>query len=100
MAEFGAHLTSTETGDRPSIFELLAQENLMTSLQPALRYAVQVLSQKNPARYGRLHRYSEEIYAVLGLVLEHHYLRKFSKISKDLNIKSLILLHHYDIYDI
>jgi hypothetical protein len=43
MASAGAHLTSTVAeGERPSIFELLAQEGLTASLRPALKYAVRV----------------------------------------------------------
>ena len=47
-AERGAHLTSTTTtmaGDglnKPSIFEVSAQENLMTSLRPAIKHVARV----------------------------------------------------------
>ena len=46
-AEQGAHLTSTTTTagdgqDVPSIFEVLAQENLMTSLRPAIKHVARV----------------------------------------------------------
>lgn len=42
MAEAGAHLTSTAADQRPSIFEVLAQETLMEAVKPALRHAVKV----------------------------------------------------------
>ena len=42
MAEFGAHITGTVEDSVPSIFELLAQENLIASLRPALKYAFKV----------------------------------------------------------
>lgn len=46
MAEFGAHLTSTRLDEdedgKPDIFEVLAQENLMTSLKPALSHTLRV----------------------------------------------------------
>lgn len=44
MAERGAHLTSdTAAGEgRPSIFELLAQDSLMSAVKPALQHAVKV----------------------------------------------------------
>ena len=45
MAEAGAHLSSgTVSGDdnRPSIFEVIAQENLLSSLKPALQHIVRV----------------------------------------------------------
>ena len=46
-AERGAHLTSTVTTGEdgqtgPSIFEVLAQENLMTSLRPAIKHVARV----------------------------------------------------------
>ena len=54
-AERGAHLTSTTTtaGDRqdvPSIFEVLAQENLMTSLRPAIKHVARVCGSNLPSR--------------------------------------------------
>lgn len=42
MAEAGAHFTSTTANERPSIFEVLAQESLMEAVKPALRHAVKV----------------------------------------------------------
>ena len=45
MASAGAHLTSTVADDKdqpPSIFDVLAQENLVASLQPALKYVLRV----------------------------------------------------------
>ena len=44
MAEFGAHLTktATEDGEAPDIFVTLAQENLMSSLKPALNHVLRV----------------------------------------------------------
>lgn len=42
MAEAGAHFTSTTAHERPSIFEVLAQESLMEAVKPALRHAVKV----------------------------------------------------------
>ena len=47
MAEYGAHLTSTanksedEVG-RPDIFVALAQDNLMSSLKPAVTHVLRV----------------------------------------------------------
>ena len=41
MAGKGAHLTSTHD-DRPSIFEVLAQDSLIASLKPALQYSFKV----------------------------------------------------------
>lgn len=41
MAE-GAHLTSAVDNERPSIFEVLAQESLLAAIRPALKHAIRV----------------------------------------------------------
>lgn len=44
MAESGAHLTvASGDAERPSIFQLLAQESLMEAVKPALRHAAKVM---------------------------------------------------------
>ena len=43
MSGFGAHLTATSTGtNQPSIFEVIAQEGLVSSLRPALHHVLRV----------------------------------------------------------
>lgn len=74
MAEAGAHLTSTAVGEQPSIFEVLAQESLMEAVKPALRHAVKVLAESNPSRFAFLWRHFDELYLLLDLVLQNHYL--------------------------
>ncbi|XP_054749359.2 peroxisome assembly protein 12-A-like [Lytechinus pictus] len=78
MAEFGAHLTSATTDNRPSFFEVLAQESLMVTLRPALSYFLKVLAENHPAQFGRLHRWSDEVYSTLDLILQHHFLTNTS----------------------
>ena len=45
MAEHGAHLTSSgiDSDIQPSIFEVLAQQSLSTTLHPAIGHAVKVI---------------------------------------------------------
>ncbi|KAM4530340.1 peroxisome assembly protein 12 [Odontesthes bonariensis] len=74
MAEAGAHLTSTAVNEQPSIFEVLAQESLMEAVRPALRHAVKVLAESNPSRFGFLWRSFDELYLLLDLLLENHFL--------------------------
>ncbi|XP_051245130.1 peroxisome assembly protein 12 [Dicentrarchus labrax] len=74
MAEAGAHLTSTAANEQPSIFEVLAQESLMESVRPALRHAVKVLAESNPSRFGFLWRRFDELYLLLDLLLQNHFL--------------------------
>lgn len=98
MAEAGAHLTSTSASEQPSVFEVLAQESLMEAVRPALRHAVkvsdiapphlgvfysfhiwrcspsQVLAESNPSSFGCLWRRFDEIYLLLDLLLQNHFL--------------------------
>lgn len=46
MAEFGAHLTSQSNVARPSIFEVLAQDNLSIGLRRAAQYLIRVCQVK------------------------------------------------------
>ncbi|KAM3598272.1 uncharacterized protein V6R79_015950 [Siganus canaliculatus] len=74
MAEAGAHLTSAAVNEQPSIFEVLAQESLMEAVRPALRHAVKVLAESNPSRFGFLWRRFDELYLLLDLLLQNHFL--------------------------
>ncbi|KAJ8266536.1 hypothetical protein GJAV_G00131560 [Gymnothorax javanicus] len=78
MAERGAHLTTAATEDVPSIFEVLAQDTLMSAVRPALQHAVKVLAESNPSRYGFLWKWFDEIYLTLDLLLQHHFLSRTS----------------------
>lgn len=62
---------------RPSIFELLAQDTLVSSLRPALKYALRVLAEHNPSRFGWLYSLSDETYSLLHLIVEHSYLKQY-----------------------
>ncbi|KAM9843021.1 peroxisome assembly protein 12 [Aulostomus maculatus] len=74
MAEAGAHLTSTAANEQLSIFEVLAQESLMAAVKPALRHAVKVLAESNPSRFGFLWQCFDELYLLLDLLLQNHFL--------------------------
>ncbi|XP_047428296.1 peroxisome assembly protein 12 [Mugil cephalus] len=74
MAEAGAHITSTAGNEQPSIFEVLAQESLMEAVRPALKHAVKVLAESNPSRFGFLWRSFDELYLLLDVLLQNHFL--------------------------
>lgn len=78
MAEAGAHLTSTAALEQPSIFEVLAQESLMEAVKPALKHAIKVLAESNPSRFGFLWRSFDELYLLLDLLLQNHFLSNCS----------------------
>ncbi|XP_077168426.1 peroxisome assembly protein 12 [Paroedura picta] len=79
MAEHGAHLTTASAlEDRPSIFEVVAQDSLMSAVRPALQHAAKVLAESNPDRYGFLWHWFDELYTLLDLLLQQHYLSSCS----------------------
>ncbi|KAG8218347.1 cyclin-dependent protein kinase inhibitor [Butyriboletus roseoflavus] len=61
---------------KPSLFELIAQEQLRDLLQPALKYVLAVLAQQYPRYLIRIVNRHEEFYAIVMLFVERHYLRK------------------------
>ncbi|KAM6463120.1 peroxisome assembly protein 12 isoform 2-T4 [Liasis olivaceus] len=79
MAEHGAHLTATSTHeDRPSIFEVVAQDSLMSAVRPAFQHLTKVLAESNPSYYGFLWCWFDEIYTLLDLLLQQYYLNRCS----------------------
>ncbi|XP_024939865.1 peroxisome assembly protein 12 isoform X2 [Cephus cinctus] len=77
MAERGAHLTGTSHA-KPSIFEIVAQDSLYSTLQPALKQIISFLVSCNPARYGWLHQWSDETYLIFNTFLQNYYLKNYS----------------------
>ncbi|XP_034236660.1 peroxisome assembly protein 12 [Thrips palmi] len=73
MAERGAHLTATVL-NKPSIFEVVAQDTLTATFKPAAKRVVQFFVARNPERYGWLSQWFEEVYLVFNGVLQSHYL--------------------------
>ncbi|KAF8211453.1 cyclin-dependent protein kinase inhibitor [Mycena galopus ATCC 62051] len=61
---------------KPSLFELVAQEQLRDLLQPALKYVLAVFAQQYPRYLLRIVNKHEEFYAAIMLLVERHYLRK------------------------
>ncbi|XP_076452414.1 peroxisome assembly protein 12-like [Babylonia areolata] len=78
MAEHATHLTSATDVGQPSIFEVLAQENLMTTVRPAGKHAIRVLAESRPERFGWLLQWYDEIYTLFDFILQHHYLSHYS----------------------
>ena len=81
---------------KPSLFELVAQEQLRDLLQPALKYVLavslqsarissahtrsaKVFAQRYPRYILRIVNRHEEFYAVLMFLVERHYLRKHGR---------------------
>jgi peroxin-12 len=62
---------------RPSFFELYASERLTSTLRPALRFVLEVLSMRHPSLMTLAAR-SDELFAVSSTVLELSQLAKYS----------------------
>lgn len=60
---------------KPSLFELLSEAQLSALLPPTLRYLLTVATQRYPRHLLRILNSFDELYALLALVVERHYLR-------------------------
>ncbi|GJQ14380.1 hypothetical protein GpartN1_g6171.t1 [Galdieria partita] len=60
---------------RPSYFEMFAQERLLPTLKPALRFVLQVFAQRHP-RLVPVAMKSDELFTLLHFLLELNSLRK------------------------
>ncbi|KAG0083369.1 ubiquitin-protein ligase peroxin 12, partial [Podila epicladia] len=75
--EFMSNLGGGAQADRPSLFELIAQDKMREMLEPALRYVIAVYAQRYPRYLIRIVNRYEEFYAVLMFFIERHYLREY-----------------------
>ena len=76
LANIDPTSSNSTTADpfRPSFFELIAQEQLSDLLKPAIRYVLTVLAQRHPRYLLRIVHRFDELYMVLMLAVERHYL--------------------------
>ncbi|KAA8648166.1 hypothetical protein EYZ11_000565 [Aspergillus tanneri] len=62
---------------KPSLFELLAEQQLSSLLPPSIRYILAVATHRHPRYLLRILNSYDEIYALLSFVVERYYLRTF-----------------------
>ncbi|KAK5126178.1 hypothetical protein LTR08_005005 [Meristemomyces frigidus] len=60
---------------KPSLFELLAEAQLHALIPPSLRYLLALATYRHPRYLLRILNSFDELYALLALVVEGHYLR-------------------------
>ncbi|KAK1755820.1 Pex12 amino terminal region-domain-containing protein [Echria macrotheca] len=72
--EFVTALRGTFDPAKPSLFELLSEQQLSSLLPPTLRYLLTVLTHRYPRRLLPLLNRFDELYALLSLAVERHYL--------------------------
>ena len=63
---------------KPSLFELLSETQLRDLLEPSLRYLLAVATQRNPRYLIRILNRYDEVYALLMLLVERHYLARWA----------------------
>ncbi|KAH7035423.1 Pex12 amino terminal region-domain-containing protein [Microdochium trichocladiopsis] len=72
--EFMAALRGSFDDQKPSLFELLSEQQLSSLLPPTLRYLLTVATQRYPRYLLRPLNSFDELYALLMVLVERHYL--------------------------
>ncbi|KAJ4300497.1 ubiquitin-protein ligase peroxin 12 [Collariella sp. IMI 366227] len=73
--EFMPALRGTFDEGKPSLFELLSEQQLSALLPPTLRYLLSVLTHRYPRYLLRALNSFDELYSLVALLVERHYLR-------------------------
>lgn len=68
---------STIDESRPTLFELIAQDQLRDLLQPAIRYVLAFYAQRYPRYLLRIANSSNGLYAALMVIVESHFLKQY-----------------------
>ncbi|SLM39473.1 peroxisome biosynthesis protein (pas10 peroxin-12) [Lasallia pustulata] len=72
--EFMASLQNGFDDHKPSLFELLSEQQLASLIPPSLRYLLAVATHRHPRYLLRILNSFDEVYALLMLALERHFL--------------------------
>lgn len=73
--EFVTALQSPLDEQKPSLFELLSEQELSALLPPTIRYFLTLATHRYPRYLLRALNSFDELYALCSLVIERHYLR-------------------------
>lgn len=76
--EFMTSLSSGLDDQKPSLFELLSEQQLSSLIPPSLRYLLAVATHRHPRYLLRILNSFDELYALLSLVVERYYLRTYA----------------------
>lgn len=75
--EFMTSLLSPIDTAKPSLFELLSEQQLSGLLPPSLRYLLALATHRHPRYLLRVLNSFDEVYALLSVVVEKYYLEHF-----------------------
>ena len=73
-------MTSLQGGldeQKPSLFELLSEQQLASLIPPSLRYLLAVATHRRPRYLLRVLNSFDELYALLSLIVERYYLKVY-----------------------
>lgn len=73
-------MTSLQGGldeQKPSLFELLSEQQLAALIPPSLRYLLAIATHRRPRYLLRVLNSFDELYALLSLAVERYYLRTY-----------------------
>ncbi|CAI0652248.1 unnamed protein product, partial [Colletotrichum noveboracense] len=73
--EFMTALRGSFDDQKPSLFELISEQQLNSLLPPTIRYLLTVATQRYPRYLLRALNSFDELYALCMLVVERHYLK-------------------------
>lgn len=82
-AGYAAHLTSatsnvSEVTNLPSLFHVLAQDNLSSSLRSSYDHIVRVLGNAYPGKLEWLNKWKDEVYLVFDAIVQYVHLKSFA----------------------
>ncbi|KAL8712935.1 MAG: hypothetical protein Q9220_002793 [cf. Caloplaca sp. 1 TL-2023] len=75
--DFVSNLQNGLDEQKPSLFELLSEQQLAALIPPSLRYLLAVATHRRPRYLLRILNSFDELYALLTLAVERHYLRTY-----------------------
>ncbi|KAI4717030.1 hypothetical protein E4T48_06740 [Aureobasidium sp. EXF-10727] len=75
--EFMTNLQNGLDEQKPSLFELLSEQQLGSLIPPSLRYLLAIATHRYPRYLLRILNSFDELYAFLSLLVERHYLRTY-----------------------
>ncbi|MCJ1362672.1 ubiquitin-protein ligase peroxin 12 [Acarospora aff. strigata] len=76
--EFMSSLQNGFDDHKPSLFELLSEQQLASLLPPSLRYLLALATHRQPRYLLRVLNSFDEVYALLMLLVERHYLLTYA----------------------
>lgn len=76
--EFMTSLRGGIDDQKPSLFEILSEQQLNGLIPPSLRYLLAVATHRHPRYLLRVLNSFDELYALLSVLVERHFLRSYA----------------------